>query len=169
MFNEKQYSLYVGDLALRDLAKTYGTPLYVYATEEIKAQYNKLIKAMKSTLPTHRQPMLCYAAKANDHVAVLSYIRSLGACVEIISEGELRRALKAGFKPEQIVATGVGKSITEITALLDAGIHQINAESLEELARIQNVAASLNVTADVVLRLNPNVSGGTMMSFTHRA
>ena len=160
MFNERNNTLYIDDIPLSDLAEKYGTPLYVYCADEIRHQYEHLRDAMARAMPAGNAPMLCYAAKANDHIAVLSYIRSLGASIEIVSEGELYRALKAGFTPDQIVSTGVGKTTSEITAQLSAGIYQINAESLEELSRINDIASDLNVTAHVALRLNPDVSGG---------
>jgi diaminopimelate decarboxylase len=160
MFTERDNALYAGEIRLSDLARRYSTPLYVYDAAEIRAQYDKLTAAMEKTLPADRQPMLCYAAKANDHIAVLSYIRKCGGSVEIVSEGELYRALRAGFAPAQIVSTGVGKSCAEITALLNARVYQINVESLEELHRIQDIAQRLNTMADIVLRFNPDVSGG---------
>lgn len=160
MFNEQNNILYVDNTPLSALAEKYGTPLYVYSANEIRSQYTRLRDTMVRILPENRQPMLCYACKANDHLAVLSYIRALGSCIEIVSEGELYRALKAGFKPEQIVATGVGKTVSEITALIKAGIHQINVESLEELERINDIAQSLSRNVNTVLRFNPDVSGG---------
>jgi diaminopimelate decarboxylase len=150
----------VDNVALPEIAKAVGTPCYIYAAAHIKHQYQTLSNALSRALPPARQPMICYAVKANSHIAVLSYLRTLGSGVEIVSEGELVRALKAGFKGEQIVATGVGKQDPEIAALLSARIHQINVESLPELERIQKIAAQMNVIAPVVFRLNPNIGGG---------
>lgn len=152
--------LHVDGIALPDIAKEHGTPTYVYSSDVIKAQYNALKGAMERALPADRQPILCYACKANSNVAVLSYLRSLGSSLEIVSEGELRRGLKAGFKASQIVSTGVGKSNSEITACLEAGIHQFNVESIPELENINKIAGEIGKTATIVFRLNPNVAGG---------
>lgn len=159
-FPVRDGALYVEDIPLSDLAREYGTPLYVYSAAHITAQYERLSGAFKQALPADRQPLICYACKANSHVAILSHLRQLGCGVEIVSEGELVRSLTAGVDPAKIVSTGVGKQESEITAQLQAGIHQINVESLEELAFIQQIASQLDVHAHIVFRLNPDVSGG---------
>jgi diaminopimelate decarboxylase len=159
-FNEKDGQLYADAVALEDVARKFGTPAYVYSASSIRAQYEKLNRAMEKTLPAGKQPLLCYACKANSNVAILSLIRSLGAGLEIVSEGELVRGMKAGFSPEKIVSTGVGKQRSEIEACLAAGIHQFNVESLPELERINQVAGERGVKAPVVFRLNPDVKGG---------
>lgn len=159
-FSEKKGELYADSVALSALAEEYGTPSYVYSGTSIRDQYKKLAEAMKKALPKDRQPLLCYACKANSNVAILSLLRSLGSGLEIVSEGELRRGLKAGFDPGKIVSTGVGKQASEIAACLKAGIHQFNVESLPELEHIQEIASGMGKKATVVFRLNPNVTGG---------
>jgi diaminopimelate decarboxylase len=159
-YQEMNSVLHVDGLSLEDIAKTYGTPAYVYSASVIEKQYEALAGAMKKALPDNKQPMLCYACKANSNIAILSYLRSLGSCLEIVSEGELKRGLKAGFKANQIVSTGVGKSDSEIAACLDAGIHQFNVESFPELENINRIAGEMGKIAPVVFRFNPNVSGG---------
>lgn len=152
--------LNVDGVPLPDIAKQYGTPTYVYSADVIAAQYNALKGAMERALPADRQPKLCYACKANSNVAILSYLRSLGSSLEIVSEGELRRGLKAGFDADEIVSTGVGKSDSEIKSCLEAGIHQFNVESIPELENINKIAGEIGIKATVVFRLNPDVSGG---------
>lgn len=159
-FVEKNGQLYADSVALADIAKEYGTPAYVYAASSIRDQYEKLAGAMRKALPKDRQPMLCYACKANSNVAILSLLRTLGSGLEIVSEGELHRGLKAGFDADKIVSTGVGKQSSEIAACLNAGIHQFNVESLPELEHIQEIASGMDKTATVVFRLNPDVTGG---------
>ncbi len=159
-FNEKDGILHVDDIALPEVASSAGTPCYVYSASVIRDQYAALKGAMEIALPADRQPLLCYACKANSNLAVLSLLRSLGCGLEIISEGELVRGLKAGFDPAKIVSTGVGKQKSEIKACLEAGIHQFNVESLPELERINEVATKIGKTASVVFRLNPDVAGG---------
>lgn len=159
-FVEQNGILHADGVALTDITKDVGTPCYVYASSIIEGQYAKLKNAMTKSLPKDRQPMLCFASKANSNVAVLSLLRSLGSDVEIGSEGELLRALKAGFSGSQIVATGVGKQEREIAACLMAGVLQFNVESIPELHTINKVAQSVNMTADVAFRLNPDIEGG---------
>lgn len=152
--------LHVDNVPLPQIAEEFGTPTYVYSAGVIKSQYDALSGAMKKALPADRQPLLCYACKANSNIAILSYLRSLGSALEIVSEGELQRGLKAGFDAGQIVSTGVGKSDSEITACLNAGIHQFNVESIPELENINRIAGDIGKTANIVFRFNPNVSGG---------
>jgi len=159
-FVEKNGVLHCDDVDLREIAAAVDTPAYVYSAAHIRSQYDALSGAMERALPENRQPMLCYACKANSNVAVLKVLQRQGAGLEIVSEGELHRGLAAGFKASQIVATGVGKQDGEIAACLDKGIHQFNVESLPELENIQAIAAEMDKRADVVFRLNPDVSGG---------
>jgi len=159
-FEEKDGILHCDGLPLPAIAQEFGTPAYVYSSAHIKAQYEALAGAMKTALPEDRQPKLCYACKANSNIAILAYLRNLGSNLEIVSEGELRRGLKAGFAGKQIVSTGVGKSDSEIKACLEADIHQFNVESLPELENIGRIAQKMQKRATVVFRFNPNVAGG---------
>lgn len=159
-FTEKNAILHVDDVPLDRIAQEVGTPCYVYSASAIREQFVRLRDTMAKTLPKNRQPLLCYACKANSNTGVLSFLNSLGSGLEIVSEGELIRGLKAGFDPSKIVSTGVGKQKSEIAACLNAGILQLNVESLPELEQIDAVAGSIGKTASVVFRLNPDVSGG---------
>jgi diaminopimelate decarboxylase len=159
-FTEKNGILHADNVSLAALAKTYGTPAYIYSASSLRDQYDRLAGALRKALPAHRQPMLCYACKANSNIAILRLLQTLGSGLEIVSEGELHRGLKAGFDPARIVSTGVGKQAREIAEALKAGIHQFNVESLPELAHIQSIAAQMNKQAHVVFRLNPEVTGG---------
>jgi len=159
-FHEKDGVLHVDDIALPRIAQEFGTPAYDYSAGAIRAQYDQLATAMRNALPADRQPLLCYACKANSNIAVLRVLKNQGSGLEIVSEGELHRGLKAGFDPAHIVATGVGKQASEIAECLKSGIHQFNVESLPELEHIQKIAASLDKIANVVFRLIPDVTGG---------
>lgn len=159
-FEEKDGVLHADGVSLTRIAEDVGTPVYVYSAAVIEDQYNRLKNAMAKALPANRQPMLCFACKANSNLAVLNLLQSLGSGLETVSEGELVRGLKAGFQGSQIVATGVGKQRSEIAACLKAGIAQLNVESLPELERINEVAGQIGLKARVAFRLNPNVSGG---------
>ncbi len=159
-FEEKNGVLCADGVPLDEIARQHGTPLYVYSASVIQSQYEKLSGAMARALPKGKQPLLCFACKSNGNLSVLSHLKSLGSGLEIVSEGELVRGLKAGFSPDKIVSTGVGKQDSEIAACLKAGILQLNVESLPELERIQQIASQINIKAQVAFRLNPNVSGG---------
>lgn len=159
-FIEQNGVLCADGVPLPRIAADIGTPAYVYSASVIEGQFGRLQSALAKFLPRDRTPLLCFACKANSNVAVLSLLQSLGSGLEIVSEGELVRGLKAGFDPAKIVSTGVGKQRREIAACLKAGILQLNVESLPELERIGDVAAQLGITARVAFRLNPDVSGG---------
>lgn len=159
-FTIKNDVLHVDDIALPELAKAYGTPTYIYSASVIRQQYNNLKDALAKALPADKQPLLCYACKANTNIALLKLLQTLGSGLEIVSEGELAKGLAAGFKGEQIISTSYGKVDAEIKACLNADIHQLNIESVPELHHVNKVAGEMGKVADVVFRLNPNVSGG---------
>ncbi len=159
-FNYKNNILHVDQLPLTEIAKQFGTPSYVYSAGIVREQYNALKNAMKKILPADRQPLLCYACKANSNTAILKILERLGAGLEIVSEGELKRGLTAGFSGERIISTSFGKNQTEIEACLNANLLQFNIEAPEELENINTCAKKMNKVADVVFRLNPNVAGG---------
>lgn len=148
-FSYKNGTLHADDVALPDIARQYGTPTYVYCASVIRKQYEALTTALQKALPADRQPLLCYACKSNSNIAVLALLRSLGSGLEIVSEGELFRGLKAGFPPEKIITTSFGKTEDEIRAYLKAGIHQINIEALAELENINRIAGEMGITAPV--------------------
>lgn len=158
-FHEKDGALYVDSVALSDLAVQYGTPAYVYSAAVIRRQYENLAGALRRALPADRQPLLCYACKANSNLGILKLLQSLGSSIEVVSVGELMRALKAGFAPKKIVMEGVGKTAQDIRAGLDARVHQFNIESFGEVELINALAGEQGVIADVVFRLNPDVGG----------
>jgi diaminopimelate decarboxylase len=148
-------SLVMAGVPLSAIADAVGTPAYVYNGEAIRARYAALDHALGS-IP-HR---ICYAVKANGNLAVLRVLRDLGAGADIVSAGELARALAAGFPAERIVFSGVGKSADELRAAVDAGIGHINVESTEELELLGAVAAGGRRTS-VGIRVNPDVTTDT--------
>src|SRR5699024_9307698 len=105
--------------------------------------------------------LVCYAVKANSNLAVLNVLARLGAGFDIVSLGELERVLAAGGLPEKIVFSGVGKTREEMQRALEVGVHCFNVESVDELDRLQDVAAHMGVLAPVSLRVNPDVDAGT--------
>jgi len=148
--------LHVEGVDLRSIAAEVGTPVYVYGTAHIEARYRGLVSAL-----AERPTQICYAVKANSNQAVLRTLARLGAGADIVSGGELVRALAAGIPAEKIVFSGVGKLSTEIDAALAAGIRSINVESAEELELVAARASALGKRAPVSLRINPDVDPDT--------
>ncbi|MCA9690793.1 MAG: diaminopimelate decarboxylase [Myxococcales bacterium] len=146
----------VEGVPLSAIAESVGTPAYVYSVGHIAARYQALTQAFAGQ--RHR---ICYAVKANSNLAVLSLLAELGAGADIVSGGELERALAAGFAPETIVYSGVGKSEAEIDAALAAGIKALHVESREELDRVSRRAAARGVRAPIALRINPDIDPET--------
>src|SRR5262249_31439305 len=138
------------------IAAEIGTPAYIYSAAAFTAQYRRFAAAFAP-----ERPMICYAVKANSNLAVLHLFGHLGAGADVVSEGELQRALAAGIPPGRIVFSGVGKTRAELTAALDAGIHQVNVESVPELCRLSDLASGQGQTARVALRVNPDVDAET--------
>lgn len=148
--------LLAGSVRLADIVAAVGTPAYVYHADVIAARYLALSVALAPVPHT-----LCYAIKANSNLAVLRFLAELGAGADIVSVGELTRALRAGFPVDRIVFSGVGKRDDELLAAVEAGVGQINAESLEELGRLAEVVARAGAAARVGLRINPDVTTDT--------
>ena len=144
---------------LNAIADQLGTPVWVYSAGTIRAR----LRALREALPGVH---VHYAVKANDHLAILALMKAGGAGADVVSLGEMRRAMAAGIDPSDIVFSGVGKTGAELRAALSAGIGQINAESAEELEMIQAAAAATSRTATVALRINPDVDAGTHAKIT---
>ncbi len=142
---------------LNRIADTVGTPSWVYSAGTLRARYRALDTALKDA-GLHARPH--YAVKANDHLAVIALLAREGAGADVVSEGELRRARRAGVPAAHIVYSGVGKSARELTLALTEDIGQINVESAEELAMLSAIATGLGRTARVALRVNPDVEAG---------
>ena len=152
-------SLLLEGVSLGEIASRVGTPAYVYSAEAIRRRFAELGEAF-AALP-HR---IDYAVKANSCPAVLAILRELGAGCDIVSVGELRRVLAAGFPPARIVFSGVGKRPDELAAAIEAGIGQINLESLEELEAVAAKAQATGgrgVPVRVGIRVNPDVTVDT--------
>lgn len=144
---------------LEDIAREYGTPAYIYSAPRIMENYTKMKNALTNGLKDQKH-MICYAVKANSHLAILKMLAKQGCGADVVSGGELKRCIKAGIDPKKIVFSGVGKTEKEIRLCLETGILQINAESLPELERISEIAVDMGIKAPVGLRINPDVAGG---------
>jgi diaminopimelate decarboxylase len=148
--------LHAEAVAIPDIATAVGTPFYVYSAAAFTAAFRRLAAAFAPA-----RPLICYAVKANSNLAVLRLFGALGAGADVVSEGEMRRALAAGIAPQRVIFSGVGKTRAELAAALAAGIHQINVESLPELRLLSAVAAAGGHVARVAIRVNPDVDAHT--------
>jgi diaminopimelate decarboxylase len=148
--------LHAEDVALPEIAAVVGTPVYVYSTATLTRHYRVFEEALAGL-----DHVICYAMKANSNLAVLRLMASLGAGMDVVSEGEYRRARAAGVPGERIVFSGVGKTRAEMRLALQHGIRQFNVESEPELAALSDVASGMGVVAPVALRVNPDVDART--------
>ena len=144
--------LHCDSIAADELAREFGTPLYVYSADGFLDYFNAFQKAVA---PVNGK--VHYAVKANSALAILSLLADAGAGADIVSGGEMQRALAAGIAPADIVFSGVGKSDDEIRLALARNIGQINAESLEEIQRIEAIAEEWGLKARIAIRVNPDV------------
>ncbi|MGR6734806.1 diaminopimelate decarboxylase [Pseudomonas chlororaphis] len=155
-FNYRDGQLFAEGVALSAIAERFGTPTYVYSRAHIEAQYHAYADALAG-MPH----LVCFAVKANSNLGVLNVLARLGAGFDIVSRGELERVLAAGGAADKIVFSGVGKTRDDMRRALEVGVQCFNVESSDELERLQQVAAELNVRAPVSLRVNPDVDAGT--------
>lgn len=155
-YDYKNNELYCEDVPLTTIAQKAGTPCYVYSHAILQKRYNLFAEAFKGT-----DYLICFSLKSNASQAVLKTFANLGAGLDIVSGGELYRGLKAGFKPANIVYSGVGKRPDEIDYALEVGIKMFNVESVDELEMINARAAAMNKTAAIAIRVNPNVDPKT--------
>ncbi len=160
-FDYRNGELYAEDVAIREIAAAVGTPFYVYSQATLERHYQVFADAVSAL-----NPMICYAVKANSNIAVIAVLARLGAGADVVSVGELERALAAGINAEKIIYSGVGKTESDLRAALLAGVHQINAESEAELKLLSSVAVELGKTAQVAIRINPNVDAKTHEKIT---
>jgi len=155
-FKYHQGTLHCEGVNLQTLAQDHGTPLYVYSSQTLRDNYERLNKAL-GDLDHH----IAFAVKANSNLSVLNLLAELGSGFDIVSGGELFRVIKAGGDPGRCYFAGVGNTAEEITYALEQGIYCFNIESLAELEFINRVAESLTRTAPVAVRINPNVDAQT--------
>jgi len=148
--------LFVEKLSAVNVAKKNLTPFYLYSAEQIKENYLSFTKIFKSV-----KPLICYAAKANTNLAILKILSKLGSGADVVSGGELLKALKAGIKPHKIVFSGVGKTEEELKIAINKKILLINIESESEAKLINKIGINFNKKISVGFRINPNVDAKT--------
>ena len=155
-FQYKDGRMFAGKVDLTTLAGQVGTPFYVYSSATLRRHMRVMREAFEGI-----ETLLAYAMKANSNQAVLKVLASEGAGADVVSGGELERAIAAGIAPEKIVFSGVGKSVAEMRRALALGIHCFNLESEPELERLNEIAVSMGKIAPVSVRVNPDVDAGT--------
>ena len=153
-------TLHAEDVDLATLADEVGTPFYCYSTATLERHY----RVFASALP--KDTLIAFSVKANGNLAVLKTLGLLGAGADVVSGGELKKALAAGIPANRIVFSGVGKTKSEMQLGLEAGIHQFNVESEPELEALSEVALAMNKRAPVTIRVNPDVDAKTHAKIT---
>ena len=147
--------LHAEDVPLTQIAAEVGTPVYVYSTATLTRHFRVFADALPEG------SLVAYAVKANGNLAVVRTLAKQGAGADVVSQGELRRALAGGVPPDRIVFSGVGKTREELGFALDQGIYQINVEGEPELEALNDVAVSKGLVADIAIRVNPDVDART--------
>lgn len=155
-FKYRNNQLYVEGVKVSDIIARYGTPVYIYSGNYILDRFHKLQDAFSQL-----KPLICYSAKANSNLAILRLLIAKGAGVDVVSGGELFKALKAGCSPQKIVYAGVGKTSGEIEFALKKRILFLNVESEQELELIDRLSRKLSTKSEVCLRFNPDIDAST--------
>lgn len=155
-FSYQKDELYAEEVPIKDIVAKYGSPVYIYSKRTLVRHFEAYKKAFEA-IPH----VICYAVKACSNIAILNIFAKLGSGADIVSGGELYRALKAKIPSNKIIYAGVGKTADEIAYALKSKILSFNVESEAELKQINQVAKSLNVQAPVSLRINPDIDAGT--------
>jgi diaminopimelate decarboxylase len=156
-FEIKDGVMHAEDVSLARIAEEAGTPIYVYSTATIERH----VRVFREALADVADPWIAFAVKANPNRAVLATLAQAGLGADVVSAGELLRALAAGIPADKIVFSGVGKTAEEMALGLKRGIGQFNVESLEEAETLSEVATALGITAQIAFRINPDVDAGT--------
>ncbi len=155
-FSRKNGTLHIEEASLSEVANEFGTPSFVYSRKSIEEAFSKYQKAFGN-----QRHLICYAVKANSNIAILHLLAKMGSGFDVVSGGELKRVLLAGGDPKKTVFSGVGKTAQEIKDALSANIKCFNIESESELERISHIAKLEGKSANISLRVNPDVDAKT--------
>ena len=150
--NRREDKLFIDEVSLEDIAKEYGTPVYVYSGSKLKENFKGYLSSIRE------KDKICYSVKSNSNIHLLELLADLGSGFDVVSGNELRKCLEAGAKPEDIVFSGVGKTEEELVMAIKENIFSINIESEEELDRIIKTAKDLEKKAQCMIRINPDIS-----------
>ena len=154
-FHYKKNELYAEEVALKEIADVYGTPTFVYSKATLERHAKAYINSFKKM-----NGLVCFSVKALSNISILKTLKNSGCGFDIVSGGELHRALLAGANPKKIIFSGVGKSKAEMASGIENNILSFNVESEQELERLGEVAKEMKKTAPVAIRFNPNVDAG---------
>ena len=150
--NRREDKLFIDEVSLEDIAKEYGTPVYVYSGSKLKENFKGYLSSIRE------KDKICYSVKSNSNIHLLELLADLGSGFDVVSGNELRKCLEAGAKPEDIVFSGVGKTEEELVLAIKENIFSINIESEKELDRIIKTAKDLEKKAQCMIRINPDIS-----------
>jgi diaminopimelate decarboxylase len=159
-FHYRDGMLYAEDVALADIAAAAGTPVYVYSSATLERHYRLFSQAMARAAGSPARAHVFYAMKSNSNLGVVETLAKLGSGADVVSEGEIRKAMRAGIPADKIVFSGVGKTATELAYAVDAGLYQINIETEGELEALNQIAAAKGKRQAAVFRVNPDVGAG---------
>ncbi len=155
--NYKKNQLYIEKISTNKIVKRFGSPTYCYSLKKIELN----IKNFKNYFKKF-DPIICFSVKSNNNLQILKEVKKNGLGADVVSQGELMKALKAGINPKKIVFSGVGKSVNEIKYAIDKNILLINAESESEIINIEKIAKSKRKKIDIGIRLNPDIDAKTL-------
>jgi len=157
----KKGHFYIENISATRIAEKFGTPSYVYSYDKIKSNINNFKKNFKTI-----NPLICFSVKSNSNLKILSQISRFGLGADVVSKGELIRALKARIKPEKIVFSGVGKTVDELKFAINKKILLINAESKSEIIEIEKIAKKNNKKINIGIRFNPDIDAETLKNIS---
>jgi len=161
----KKGKLQMENVVLEDVAEKIGTPVYCYSAEQLADNFHAYQKAMRDIMPEEKFTV-CYALKANSNQAIIRLLGKMGAGADVVSNGEMYRAFKAGIKAKKMVFSGVGKTEQELTRAIKNDLLQINVESEPELNMIANISAKESKKTHIAIRVNPDVDAKTHAKIT---
>jgi diaminopimelate decarboxylase len=156
LFQYRKNELFCEDVSIDQIVKEVGTPCYIYSANTILDHYRKIAAAFSEL-----NPLICYSVKCNSNLHICKLLAQAGAGFDVVSGGELYRAIQAGGDPSRMVYAGVGKTDAEINQALDVGLGWFNIESVPELENIQRICAERKITASAALRINPDIDPHT--------
>jgi len=155
--NYKNNHFYIENVSTKKIAKKYGTPVYSYSLKKLKNNIQNFKNYFKSF-----NPLICFSVKSNSNLEILKQINKMGLGADVVSQGEMMKALRARINSKKIVFSGVGKTSKEISYAIDKKVLLINAESQSEIEEIQRIAKSKKKIVDIGIRLNPNTDAQTL-------
>jgi diaminopimelate decarboxylase len=165
-FHYRDGTLHAEDVAIADIVASVGSPVYIYSTATITRHYTLYAEAMARAAGSKDKAHIFYAMKANSNIGIVETLANLGSGADVVSEGEIRKAMRAGIPAEKIVFSGVGKTESELAHAVDVGLYQVNIETEGELEVLNRVATAIGKRQAAVFRVNPDVGAGAHSKIT---